>query len=53
MHAWLGKSVLKTLSVHALSTIVHAVKKLSENCEADEGKDYGSDTEQDVASTLQ
>ena len=40
------------MSVHAQSTIAHAVKKLSEVCVADENKDDGSGTEEEVASTL-
>ena len=46
MRAWLCKSLLKTLSVHAQSTVAHAIKKLSEDCVADESEDDGSGTEE-------
>ena len=52
MHAWLCKSLLKTLSVNVQSTIAHAIKKLSEDWVADKSKDDSSGTEQEVVSTF-
>ena len=52
MHAWLCKSLLKTLSVYTQSTIRHAIEKLSDYCVTDKSKDDGSNTKQEVASTL-
>ena len=52
MYAWLCKSFLKTLNVYVQSTIAHAIKKLSADCVADESEDDDSDTEQEIASTL-
>ena len=38
------QGLLTTLSVYAQSTIAHTVKKLFEECVADESEDDGSDT---------
>ena len=51
MHAWLCKSLLKALSAHTESTIAHAIKKISEDCVADESEDDGHLAEQVVAAT--
>ena len=40
------------MGIHTQSTIAHAVKKLSQDCKADESEDDGSGTEQEIASTV-